>query len=201
MPSRVDLDPAGGVPLATPALVALRATTPDPRQPRGRIHPLSAVLSPAVVALRAGMNSPEASAPFGRDHGAGLAHALGCRRTKTPAKSTPSEIFRASAPDTVEAVLRAWMPGRGVPGEAIARDGKALKGRRAGAVPGVHPPATFAPASAAVLGQVRGDAKANEHQAAPPAAGRRVRAGRGGQRRRQVHPPRRRPGGPRRRRR
>lgn len=152
--------------MAPPSLVELLATIPDPRKPRGRIHPLSAVLSLAVVAMLAGMKSLEAIAQFGRDHGAGLAHALGFRRKKTPAKSTLSEIFRAIDMDALEAVLRVWMQGRGVPGAAIALDGKTLKGSRAGEVPGVHLLAAFAPANAAVLGQLRVDAKTNEHKAA-----------------------------------
>ncbi len=152
--------------MAGPALVELLATIPDPRKPRGRVHPLTAVLSLAVVAMLAGMKSLEAIAQFGRDHGAGLAHALGFRRKKTPAKSTLSEIFRAIDLDAFEAALRAWMQGQRAGGEAIAIDGKTLHGSRAGAVPGVHLLAAFVPASAAVLGQVRVDAKTNEHKAA-----------------------------------
>ena len=71
--------------MAGPTLVELLATIPDPRKPRGRIHPLPAVLSLAVVAILAGHKSLEAIAQFGRDHGAGLSHALGFRRKKTPA--------------------------------------------------------------------------------------------------------------------
>jgi hypothetical protein len=148
------------------SLVGFLATIPDPRKPRGRIHPLTAVLSLAVVAMLAGMKSLEAIAQFGRDHGAGLAHALGFRRKKTPAKSTFSEIFRAIDLDAFEAALRAWVQGRLTDAEAIAIDGKTLKGSRAGAVPGVHLLAAFVPSSAAVLGQLRVEAKTNEHKAA-----------------------------------
>jgi hypothetical protein len=73
--------------MAGPALVELPATIPDPRKPRGRIHPLGAAVSLAVVAIRAGMKSLGVIAQFSRDHGAGLPHALGFRRKKTPAKS------------------------------------------------------------------------------------------------------------------
>ena len=152
--------------MAGPTLVELLATIPDPRKPRGRIHPLPAVLSLAVVAILAGHKSLEAIAQFGRDHGAGLAHALGFRRKKTPAKSTLSEIFRALDRDAFEAALAAWVRGRQADGDAIALDGKALKGSRAGEVPGVHLLAAFAPRSAAVLGQLPVGAKTNEHKAA-----------------------------------
>ncbi len=153
--------------MAGPSLVEFLATIPDPRKPRGRIHPLTAVLSLTVVALLAGMKSLEAIAQFGRDHGPALAHALGFRRGKTPAKSTLSEIFRALDIEAFEAALRAWTQGRpGDDGQAIALDGKTLKGSRSGEVPGAHLVAAFVPASAAVLGQLRVDAKTNEHKAA-----------------------------------
>jgi predicted transposase YbfD/YdcC len=152
--------------MAGPSLLECLATIPDPRKPRGRIHPLTAVLSLAVVAMLAGCKSLEAIAQFGRDHGAGLAHALGFRRKKTPAKSTLSEIFRAIDLDAFEAALRAWMQTPPATGRAMAIDGKTLKGSRDGDVPGVHLLAAFVPHSAAVLGQLRVDAKTNEHKAA-----------------------------------
>jgi DDE_Tnp_1-associated/Transposase DDE domain len=153
--------------MAGPALVDLLATLPDPRKPRGRIHPLPAVLSLAVLAVLAGHKSLEAIAQFGRDHGPRLAHALGFRRGKTPAKSTLSELFRALDLDAFEAALRAWVLGRlADTGEAIAIDGKALKGSARGEVPGAHLLSAYAPAAKAVLAQVRVDAKTNEHKAA-----------------------------------
>lgn len=152
--------------MASPALVELLATIPDPRKPRGRIHPLTAVLSLAVVAMLAGMKSLEAIAQFGRDHDAGLAFALGFRRKKTPAKSTFSEIFRAIDLEAFETILRVWMQGRCASVATIALDGKTLKGSRDGEVPGVHLLTAFASDNAAVLGQLRVEAKTNEHKAA-----------------------------------
>ena len=73
--------------MAGPSLVELLATIPDPRKPRGRIHPLTAVLSLAVVAMLAGMKSLEAIAQFGRDHGEALAFALGFTRGLTPPRA------------------------------------------------------------------------------------------------------------------
>src|ERR1700752_3132544 len=94
------------------SLVELFATIPDPRKPRGLLHPLPAVLALAVVAMLAGMKSLEAIAQFGRDHGAGLAHALGFRRGKTPAKGTLSKLFRRIDIDAFEAALSRWLLAR-----------------------------------------------------------------------------------------
>jgi hypothetical protein len=140
---------------------------PDPRDPRGRRHPLAAVLGLAAVAVLAGCKSLEAVAQFGRDRGKALAHALGFRRAKTPAKSTLSEVFRAIDADALEAVLATWADGRRRAGWGeVAIDGKVLKGSADGEVPGAHLLAAFAPAAGAVLAQVRVGATTNEHKAA-----------------------------------
>src|SRR4051794_3963661 len=134
--------------MAGPALVELLATVPDPRKPRGRIHPLTAVLSLTVLAVLAGHTSLEAIAQFGRDHGPRLAIALGFRRGKTPAKSTLSETFRALGLGAFEAALAAWVRGRlADTGEAIAIDGQALRGSAQGEVTGVHLLSAYAPAA------------------------------------------------------
>ena len=142
------------------------ADVPDPRDPRGLVHPLTAVLGLTVVALLAGMASLEAIAQFGRDRGAPLAFALGFRRARTPNKSALSKLFRRLDPDRVEAALARWLKARGVDDEVIRLDGKTLRGSAAGGLPGVHLLAAYAPHAQAVLAQVRVDAKTNEHKAA-----------------------------------
>ena len=76
------------------SLLTVWADVPDPRSRHGRRHPLSAILSLAVVAMLSGAKSYEAIAQFGREKGFALAHALGFTRGKTPTKSTFSVIFR-----------------------------------------------------------------------------------------------------------
>jgi hypothetical protein len=149
------------------SLAEALASVPDPRDPKGRRHPLTAVLSLAAVALLAGMKSLEAIAQFGRDHGPALAHALGFTRGKTPAKSTLSKLFRRLDTDALEAALSRWLLARQEDGwQAVAVDGKTLRGSAGGDAPGAHLLAAFVPAAAAVLAQLRVDAKTNEHKAA-----------------------------------
>ncbi len=149
------------------SLLEALASVPDPRSPRGVRHPWTAVLSLTVVAVLAGMKSLEAIAQFGRDHGPALAHALGFRRGKTPAKGTLSKHFRRLDVEAFEAALSRWLLSREEEGwEAIAVDGKTLRGSADGETPGVHLLTAFVPAAAAVLQQVRVDAKTNEHKAA-----------------------------------
>src|SRR5260221_2803230 len=98
--------------MATVGLLEILGEIPDPRDRRGTIHPLTAMLSLAVVAMLAGMKSLEAIAQFGRDHGGKLAFALGFRRAKTPTKSAYSKLFRRLNLEQYEASLRRWLQSR-----------------------------------------------------------------------------------------
>ena len=152
--------------MPTLSLIEALADVPDPRDPRGLVHPLTAVLGLTVVALLAGMASLEAIAQFGRDRGAPLAFALGFRRARTPNKSALSKLFRRLDPTRVEAALARWVAARGIDDGVVCLDGKTLRGSAGGGLPGVHLLAAYAPRAAAVLGQLRVDAKTNEHKAA-----------------------------------
>lgn len=144
------------------------ASLPDPRSRHGRFHPLPAVLGLVALALLSGRKSLAGIHRFGRQYGAPLAWALGFRRGKTPAVSTLSRTLRRFDADALEAILARWIAGRVAPDAfaQISLDGKTLRGSRDGEVPGVHLVAAYAPQVAAVLAQVRVDAKTNEHKAA-----------------------------------
>ena len=139
----------------------------DPRSRHGLIHDLVPTLSLAVVAILAGRTSLAGIARFGRDHNPALAHALGFRRGATPSVATFSRLFRRLDVEAVEAVLGRWIVQRCPDlGDHFALDGKALRRSRDGDTPAVHLLAVFAPRVQAVIGQLRVDAKTNEHKAA-----------------------------------
>lgn len=144
------------------------ATVPDPRSPRGQVHPLPAVFGLVALAMLMGRTSLTGVARFGRQYGTPLAHALGFKRGKTPSTSTLSRTLRRFDAPAVEAVLARWVAGRIDPAafDLISIDGKTLRGSRDGDVPGRHLVAAYAHAVTAVLAQVRVDAKTNEHKAA-----------------------------------
>jgi hypothetical protein len=151
------------------SLLEALALVPDPRNARGRIHPLVAVLGLTVTALMAGCTSLTAIAQFGRDRGNALAFPLGFRRGKTPNASALGKIFRRLDVTALDTALRTWLTARGATDGHLALDGKTLTGSRGRAVGG-----------------------GPHHQRAqgrPPVA-RGAAAGRAGDhRRRHVHPP------------
>jgi hypothetical protein len=115
-----------------------------------------------------GCKSYQAIAQFGRDKGFALARLLGFRRGKTPTKATYSILFRRLDVVAFEAAVARWIASRLSEEEmaVIALDGKTLRGSRDGELPGHHLVAAYAVAAAAVLAQLRVDAKTNEHKAA-----------------------------------
>jgi hypothetical protein len=149
-------------------LLEVLAQVPDPRNPKGIRHPLSAILALAVLAMLTGAKSYSAIAQFGRDKGFALAAALGFRRGKTPTKSTFSVLFRCLDVAAFEDALTRWVGSRLSQDQPrhICLDGKTARGSRDGEVPGHHLVAAYIPDAAAVLAQLRVDAKTNEHKAA-----------------------------------
>jgi hypothetical protein len=164
------------------ALLDVLASIPDPRGRNGKRHPLNAILSLTVLAMMTGCKGVNAIAQFGRDKGFALAHALGFRRGKTPCASTLSVIFRKLDIGVFEAALAEWTASRRAatdppPEEndqetsqgqelVFSLDGKTARGSKDGEVPGQHLVSAFVPETQAVLGQIRVDAKTNEHKAA-----------------------------------
>jgi len=154
--------------MAERSLMEFLEQVPDPRSPKGQVHPHSAVLGLVVLAMLLGRTSLKGIARFGRQYGFELAWALGFRRGKTPSVSTLSRTLRRFDADRLEQSLAAWIQQRIGAEEFthVSLDGKTLRGSRDGEVPGVHLVAAYAPKVQAVLAQIRVDAKTNEHKAA-----------------------------------
>ena len=139
------------------------ARVPDPRRASGRRHPLQAVLTLCAVAVLSGARSLYAAAQFGRDRGREFAAALGFTRDVPPCCGTLFYLFRDLDREAFEAAVRHWARGRCAAAgwEAVAIDGKALRGIQGHEVPGVHLLAAYAHEAKAVLDQVPVGAKTN----------------------------------------
>ena len=143
------------------SLLAAFATLPDPRLPRGRRHPLPAVLALATAAMLCGARSLYAIAQWGRLQSPAVIAALGFTREQTPAVSTLHQVFSRLDVDAFEGALATWAHTTlGDRREGIAIDGKALRGIHGETLPGVDLVAAYATEAGLVLAQSGGPAHA-----------------------------------------
>lgn len=158
-----------------PPLVPYLQSVPDPRQASGRRHPLAAILALSCAAMLAGCDSLLAIAEWGRDPHAGgpLAQRLGFTRTQTPCVATLHRVFRRLDVAAFERAVSAWAQAVivALPGdharEALAIDGKTLRGSRQPTVPAVHLLSALGHECGLVLTQTPIAAEADEVGALP----------------------------------
>ena len=127
-------------------LVEFFQEVPDPRR-GNRSHPLSAVLALTTCAMLCGARSLYAAAQWGRDHGQPLVGALGFRRARSPCVATLHYVFKGLDVAAFEAALSRWIAQAQAPPsgrtQAVAIDGKTLRGSQGHRPPGVHLLAAF----------------------------------------------------------
>ena len=150
-------------------LLEVLGEIPDPRSRQGRRHPLPALLALACTAMLCGYQSYGAIAEWTRNYGRPWARALGLTHATPPCAATLHAVFRALDREQVEAVLGAWaetvlQATAGTPAdrEAIALDGKTLRGSRQAGVPGAHLLSAVSQRLGLTLGQTAVGAKTNE---------------------------------------
>ena|SRR6516162_2195865 len=149
-----------------PSLLRALATVPDPRSRHGRRHPLPAVLALATVAMLSGARSLYAIAQWGREQPEAVVRLLGFTRQQTPGVATLHRVFKALDVDVFETVLARWAQSAlGGRGEAIAIDGKALRGLHGEQLPGVRLVAAYDVQTGLVLAQKGGEG--HTHLGAP----------------------------------
>jgi predicted transposase YbfD/YdcC len=116
------------------------ATVPDPRCRQGRRFTVAAMLTLALAAMLANHLSPLAIAQWGKEQDEPTRRAMGFTKGVTPHQSTFQRLFRRLDPAVLSTALSTHCvevhapppPVRGAQG--IALDGKAQRGRLAGAV-------------------------------------------------------------------
>ena len=163
------------LPVAPPAppgsLAAALAAVPDPRHPLGwRLDrsplPLVGILQTAVAAMLCGARSLYAVAQWGRervDDDAASLVPLGLPPGRSPSVATLHRVCKALDVAAFARVLGAWLAASGVAAdEALALDGKTLRGMHGDTVPGVHLVAAFAHRAGAVLGEAASPGKGQE---------------------------------------
>lgn len=146
------------VPTLMPSLLVALQAVPDPRHRRGRRYAQAAMLTFAVWAMLCGARSYYAIAQWGREQAtADIRAALGIDRARTPSVATLFRLFRDLDVVAFERALGSWVAAQGVRvGEAIAIDGKAIRGLHGEEVPGVHLVAAYTHQAGQVLGEKGG---------------------------------------------
>ncbi len=92
-----------------------------------------------------------------------MSEALGFTRERTPCVSTLHQVFSRLDREAFERELGQWLQERGLmEGEAVAIDGKALRGIHGDQLPGVHLVAAYAHQAGIVVGQQAVGEKRNE---------------------------------------
>ncbi len=167
------------LPVAPPAapgtLAAALAAVPDPRRPNGWRPdrpplPFVGILQVAVAAMLCGARSLYAIAQWGRERVAddpAVLVPLGLPPGRSPSVATLHRVFTKLDVAAFERVLGQWLLASGVaPTDALALDGKTLRGIHGDRVPGVHLVAAYAHQAGAVVAQVPSPGKGQELAAA-----------------------------------
>ncbi len=141
------------------SLIKAFEMVPDPRSVHGRRHPLPAILAQSVCAMLSGARSIYAISQWGRTQDEQTVKALGFTRSKTPAVSSLHEVFKRLDVEAFEAVVAQWSQSYLGSKEAIAVDGKALRGIHGERLPGVQLVAAYAHDLEMVVGQKGGKAE------------------------------------------
>ena len=155
------------IPQARP-LIEVLAEIPDFRKNHGKRHPLVAILALACSAMLCGYRSYTAIAEWGRHYGEPLVRALGFTH-RSPCAATLHTVLRRVDREVFEAQLGAWaegLLGEAPPSkegeDAIALDGKTLRGSHKQGAPGVHLLSALAHRVGVTLAQQAVDDKTNE---------------------------------------
>ncbi len=139
------------------SLLEAFATVPDPRQRRGRRHPLPAILALSTAAMLSGARSLYAIWQWGRLQRPEVVRALGFTRERTPTVATLHLVFKALDAVAFEAALAGWAGATlGDRERRIAIDGKALRGIHGEELPGVRLVAAYCDEAGRVLAQAGG---------------------------------------------
>jgi hypothetical protein len=136
---------------------------PDVRRGQGKVHALDGMRALAVCARWCGCRSWYAISQWGRECDPAIRVALGRRAERGPRVATLHRAVRPRDHAAFARVLGQWFAAQGLePEEALAIDGKTLRGIHGEEIPGVHLVAAFAHQTRVVLAQAETVGKGQE---------------------------------------
>ena len=153
------------------SLAAALAAIPEPRKPYGWRPeyppvPLVVLLQCCVAAILCGARGLNAIAQWVKERQeeeSALLRQVGLPAGRRPCPATLHRIFKALDADAFEEAVGGWLARTGVaPQDALALDGKTLRGVHGAAVPGVHLVAAYAHQAQVVIAQLCTEGKGQE---------------------------------------
>jgi predicted transposase YbfD/YdcC len=141
----------------------------DKRKRRGIRYPLAVLLVMVIVAKLSGEDEVRGIADWLKYRARAFAEALGLKQAKTPHATTISRVLNEALDiEALEQVVARYFKTQVLDKEALALDGKALRGTiEPGQTRGQHVLAAYATQTGVVVGQMTVDQKANEIVVAP----------------------------------
>lgn len=149
-------------------LIEILTEIADPRKPKGKRHPLSAVLALCVVAMMSGAKNPRQIANWWKSRkGLGpFLELLGFTREYGPSESTLYLVLGMIGVGEFEAKVGEWIEGilAGLSGgmEGIAVDGKTLRGSQQQGAENAHLLSALSHRLGVIVSQLGVDDKTNE---------------------------------------
>jgi hypothetical protein len=141
----------------------------DPRKRRGVRHPIRSVLGVSVCAVLSGMRGFTAIAQWAQSLPRATRLRLGCGQGKAPSEPTIRRVLQAVDVEQVDQRVGEWLTEReGLQGEAIAMDGKTLRGSGDGQDKPCHLLSAVLHGHGIVVAQRRVDEKTNEIKVVQP---------------------------------
>lgn len=149
-------------------LIDLLSDVTDPRSRRGIRHPIASVLALSVMAALSGMRSYEAIAEWAADASKSLLKKLRCWCRRAPSEPTFRRVLSSIDAEEIDEKVGRWLARFTERGEAVALDGKTLRGSADGEGPACHLLGAITHHSGVVLAQEEVGEKSNEIPAAKP---------------------------------
>lgn len=156
-------------------LLRILMNLPDPRHRRGRRHDQASILAVSICAVLCGARSYVAIAEWAARSHQNFLRRLGCRRDprselyRAPSEPTIRRVLQGIDAEQVDRALAGWLCSLGgSQGEAVAIDGKTLRGAKRENGTQVHLLSAVLHGTGVILGQSEVAEKSNEIPAAAP---------------------------------
>ncbi len=155
-------------------LMRILMSLPDSRHRRGRRHDQASILAVAICAVLCGASSYVAIAEWAQRCSQNFLKRLWCRKDPhsklytAPSEATIRRVLQSIDAEQVDRALSGWLQRlEGGQGEAVAIDGKTLRGARRQSGGQVHLLSAMLHGTGVILGQCEVGEKSNEIPAAP----------------------------------